>query len=802
MTLMSIIGIQGIQSLQALPAQASLNPIEITQKAAENQIRHLLDPLLEKYCHDECKLLSVNVSVDIAVPDEIAPGFTDVQIKSDKDLAPTSARLKLLIDDKVGPISRSKLIELLQQYLDTLDYPVKVETQVTHFPQPVGSEGKIADLRERISKQFQSTISELIQHFCPEHCLFVDFNLRTEAVNGEEPQYGSQGEFIQDNGIALRIRDISGTILMDDSLPPAEQENILEMAKLKTNSFKHVNLTAKAMKFPRPNLLAKNGAPNASLANAGAASGLADGNTVNTKKTDTSTSDTKQESLINSQQKSTSQSESTNKSSSNSNNSTTSSSNTSSNSKEDNVKHERFERIEKIERVEQGDAIHAELQKFKFYGLIFACSILSLLIFIAVAGMRAGRSDNGVSTIHRVVQNLVTDPINQPEPTPMISESLPATDTRKAAVSKRFEIERLIEELTAVYAQNPKVAKHVFTRILTEEGLETTAAYIEIFGEAIVIDMLNDPGLQGDISELTEYYAKTPIDLDDEDKLDLLRKLHNRTIAGKLVVMGNRSSHLFDFLAEMDAVQILELIRTESLTVKAIIITQCDPQKRAAIYANLEETVRMKLLTELSRIDYLPRDYVFNVSNALKRKRRDNPKLNTEALPGSEVLVNLLERTGLEMQKSVVRNLETAAPDSARTVKSKLVSIGTLHYLRDSQLLEVILSLKHDELLQFLKGATDSVRNAIFSKSPRELVSELQEELETVPVPSREGYYSIERKILNRMKIMANEGLLNLVETNERMFADINGDSSFVSPHLAATQSSDASASIKKVSGW
>lgn len=99
--------------------------------------------------------------------------------------------------------------------------------------------------------------------------------------------------------------------------------------------------------------------------------------------------------------------------------------------------------------------------------------------------------------------------------------------------------------------------------------------------------------------------------------------------------MGSRSSSLFDFLAEMDGTQILELIRTESLTVKSIILTQCDTQKRAQIYTQLDQDVRLNLLSELSRIDYLPRDYIFNVANALKRKRRENPRLNTEALPGS-----------------------------------------------------------------------------------------------------------------------------------------------------------------------
>jgi hypothetical protein len=36
----------------------------------------------------------------------------------------------------------------------------------------------------------------------------------------------------------------------------------------------------------------------------------------------------------------------------------------------------------------------------------------------------------------------------------------------------------------------------------------------------------------------------------------------------------------------------------------------------------------------------------------------------------------------------------------------------------------------------------------------------------------KEQYLTLERKVLNRMKLMANEGLINLVETNERLLAE------------------------------
>jgi flagellar motor switch protein FliG len=769
------------------------NRVESTQRNAEEQVRRLVEPLLDKYCPEQCKLLAVNAQVEVATPETIAPGFDEVDTSSAAmtELAPSGARIKILMDDKVGPVSRGKLLELVQQYLETLEFPVKIDTPIAHFPAPVGSESRVAELRQKVVKQFRTTMEELFAQFCPDQCLLADFDVQTVAVNAEEAQYGKPGEFVQDGGVAIRIKDITGTVLMDDLLTPEEQKNVLEMAKLKTNQFKNVTLSAKAMHFPHADYMSAG-----SRAGGKGLAGHGQGSENNTNRS--LASDSKETSSSNTN---------VNNTEKNQNNNSTNNSSKEMTS-ENNQRQEKFERFEKIERVESGDAVQAELKKFGMYGLIFACAVLSLLIFVAMAAMRPRRADGSHdSPITRIVQSMTSDPAgDRSGPGPSMG-SITADDHR-SVVALRFEVERLTEELVAVFAQHPKVAKQVFSRVLTEEGVETTAQYIHIFGESIVLDMLRDPSLQSDLSELMEFYAKNPIDMKDEEKLELLKKLHNRTVAGKLVVMGNRSSNLFDFLAEMDGQQIIELIRTESLTVKSILLTQVDPQKRQAIYTQLDEDTRMKLLTELSRIDYLPRDYIFNVANALKRKRRDNPRLNTEALPGSEVLVNLLERTGVSIQRSVVKNLEITAPESARTVKSKLVSIDTLRFLRDGQLLEVVLSLRHDELLQFLKGAPAEIKTAIFAKSPKELVVELEDELVNIGTVSREMYAGIERKVLNRMKMMANEGLINLVETNERMFSTSTGGDStnagFVSAEATNVNqvTSTSTASIKKVAGW
>lgn len=138
-------------------------------------------------------------------------------------------------------------------------------------------------------------------------------------------------------------------------------------------------------------------------------------------------------------------------------------------------------------------------------------------------------------TIHRIVQSLTSDPTGDGTAPKATARDDKSPSGRARNRSSPLRDQWPLEELSRLFSEQPRVAKHVFSRILREEGIEVTAQYIEIFGEGIVLDLAKDPNLQTDLAELAEFYAKTQIDLNNEDKLELLKALHNRAIGGKIV---------------------------------------------------------------------------------------------------------------------------------------------------------------------------------------------------------------------------------------------------------------------------
>ena len=84
-------------------------------------------------------------------------------------------------------------------------------------------------------------------------------------------------------------------------------------------------------------------------------------------------------------------------------------------------------------------------------------------------------------------------------------------------------------------------------------------------------------------------------------------------------------------------------------------------------------------------------------------------------------------------------------------------------------------------------------------------VAELEEQLSSIALISRESYANLERKLLNRIKMMANEGTVNLIEVNERMFG--NGASGVASIREdgqsgVSIGNAESTQQLKKVAGW
>ena len=115
-------------------------------------------------------------------------------------------------------------------------------------------------------------------------------------------------------------------------------------------------------------------------------------------------------------------------------------------------------------------------------------------------------------------------------------------------------------------------------------------------------------------------------------------------------------------------------------------------------------------------------------------------------------------------------NLMETNPEAARGIKIRLVTVEIMPYLKDGHLLDIILGMERDDLVTFLSGTREHIRGLILAKAPEELAESWVEELGNVRSIAEANFRLVEMKVLGRIRSLANNGVINLLDINDMIF--------------------------------
>jgi len=329
---------------------------------------------------------------------------------------------------------------------------------------------------------------------------------------------------------------------------------------------------------------------------------------------------------------------------------------------------------------------------------------------------------------------------------------------------------RLQDQLMEKFTQSPTVAKETMMRIMQEEGIEQAAKYLHIMGQMAVFELFSDPATHRNLYDLSEYYHKSDIHLELAEQEKLLQELRKKMLAVEIRMMTEKGKAQFEFLQRLDANDLSQLLRDESGKVQSIVLSQLPPEKRKTVFSSFSGDQRTSLLAELGTVVSFPKEYLQNVARALQKKAHSTPE--GQSIRSEDILLQLLEKSPLEDQRALIRSLADKNPDIVQAIKSKLVSIEVLPYLKEGHLLELVLELDTPTLINFLAGTSEKIRTLFISHAPEELAQTWKEELGHMTHIEDKKYQVAEVSILNRLRHLVQVGVIHLADVNEALFGE------------------------------
>src|SRR5690606_34630185 len=120
----------------------------------------------------------------------------------------------------------------------------------------------------------------------------------------------------------------------------------------------------------------------------------------------------------------------------------------------------------------------------------------------------------------------------------------------------------------------------------------------------------------------------------------------------------------------------------------------------------------------------------------------------------------------------IMSQLRRANADTARGIMLKLVTVEILSYLKDGHLIEIVLGMEREDLLTFLVGTRDHIRELLLGKAPYELAQSWLEDLQHIGSVDEKNYRIVELKVFARLRALANTGAISILDINEMIFAD------------------------------
>jgi len=221
------------------------------------------------------------------------------------------------------------------------------------------------------------------------------------------------------------------------------------------------------------------------------------------------------------------------------------------------------------------------------------------------------------------------------------------------------------------------------------------------------------------------------------------------------------------FLDDLTFAQLASLLRKETPTSLALIMSCIDPSQASRLLESLPQDQRAQIVLRMARTQEISNSVLATVEAALQERLRLVGKDDSEELDGRSALADILRYMDIADERRLLDSLEEADPKLATEVKEKLYTMDTIFHLRKRDLQTVLMDMDEKEIAMLLKGQPPEITEYITSSlsSRRHLMVRDEGDL-LGPIPRSEVDHTV-RKFLDKLKEGEQSGTYVIVREEE-----------------------------------
>lgn len=186
----------------------------------------------------------------------------------------------------------------------------------------------------------------------------------------------------------------------------------------------------------------------------------------------------------------------------------------------------------------------------------------------------------------------------------------------------------------------------------------------------------------------------------------------------------------FDFLKRVDPNHLINFIQSEHPQTIALILSHLDYDKSAGIMSALPPEMQSEVSMRIATMDQTSPEIINEVERVLERKIASVLSQEFSVVGGVEALAEVLNRCDRSTEKLILETLEEEDQELAEEIKKLMFVFEDITLLDNRSVQQVLKEVDQKELAIALKGASEEVRDKIFSNMSKRASDMVKEDME------------------------------------------------------------------------
>lgn len=214
----------------------------------------------------------------------------------------------------------------------------------------------------------------------------------------------------------------------------------------------------------------------------------------------------------------------------------------------------------------------------------------------------------------------------------------------------------------------------------------------------------------------------------------------------------------FEFIRKADPNQLLNYIENEHPQTIALILSYLRPNQAAHILANLPNEKQAEVVRRIAIMDRTSPDIIKEVEKVLETKFSGILAQDFTSTGGIQSVVDILNSVDRGTEKNIMEQLDRMDTELSEEIRKRMFVFEDIVTLDNRSIQRIIREIDNSQWAIALKGASEEVKEVIFSNMSKRLVEMIKEDIEFMGPVRLRDIEDAQQNIVNVIRKLEEDG--------------------------------------------